>query len=70
MNGIRERECGTCGFPTLREGGHAEWCWTNDPTKPSIGDMPVYRYGFRFEFDPVTGRPGWVDIFDWLNRTA
>lgn len=57
-----ERECGTCGYPTLRAGGHADWCWTNDPTQPCIGDMPIYRGPLRFEPDPITRRPRWTRV--------
>lgn len=44
--GLRPGECGTCGWPYVaRDGSHAWWCWTADPTQPNLGDSPQPNLG-------------------------
>lgn len=41
-------ECPTCGANSnLRPEGHADWCWTADPSLPNLGDGPPCVYPER-----------------------
>ena len=50
MASLTTSECATCGYPNLREGDHAEWCWTAKG-EPYPWPMPPPPHNPRVEID-------------------